>query len=73
MITWVFLNTGGSVLMAILMHAANNTVAVAWRMFEGADGLRLWWIWCALWVAVALAVVLAGGLATGRREANPVR
>ena len=67
MITWVFLNTGGSVLMAILMHAANNTVAVAWRMFEGADGLRLWWIWCALWVAVALAVVLAGGLATGRR------
>jgi hypothetical protein len=39
-------------------------------MFEGGDQLRLWWIWCALWVIAAIAVVLAAGpnLARDRQE-----
>ena len=56
-ICWVYLHTGGSILMPMLMHASNNTVAIVWRMFEGADQLRLWWIWCALWVVATLIVV----------------
>ena len=51
MIAWVWLHTGGSVLMAMLMHASNNTIAFVWQMFAGPDQLRLWWLWCALWVA----------------------
>lgn len=60
-ITWVYLHTDGSILLPMLMHASNNTVAVAWRMFERGDQLRLWWIWCALWVASAVIVVLVNG------------
>jgi membrane protease YdiL (CAAX protease family) len=67
-ICWVVLRTGGSVLMAILMHASNNTVALVWRMFEGGDQLRLWWVWCVLWVATAAAVVLARGVDLGRAD-----
>jgi uncharacterized protein len=60
-ICWIFLHTGGSILMPMLMHAANNTVAIVWRMFDGPDQVRLWWVWCALWVAAALVVVWRNG------------
>jgi uncharacterized protein len=60
-ITWVYVNTGGSVLMPMLMHASNNTIALVWRMFEGGDQLRLWWVWCALWVITTIAVVVLAG------------
>ena len=63
MIAWIFRHTGGSVLMPMLMHASNNTVAVVWRMFDGADQLRLWWLWGALWV---------GGDRPRRRRHRPV-
>ena len=33
-ICWVYLDTGGSLLMPMLMHASNNTVAVVGRMFD---------------------------------------
>jgi len=60
-VAWIFRHTGGSVLMPMLMHASNNTVAVAWRMFEGGDQVRLWWVWAGLWVIATVAVVLAYG------------
>jgi uncharacterized protein len=60
-ICWVFLHTGGSLLLPMLMHASNNTIAFVWGMFAGGDQLRLWWIWCALWVVTAVAVTLATG------------
>ncbi|MGB3336972.1 MAG: type II CAAX endopeptidase family protein [Devosia sp.] len=69
-ICWIWLKTGGSVLMAMLMHASNNTIAVLWRMFEGGDQIHLWWIWCALWVAFAGAVVAINGIELGRKEAS---
>jgi membrane protease YdiL (CAAX protease family) len=71
-ICWIYLHTGGSILMPMLMHASNNTIAFVWRMFEGGDQLRLWWIWCALWVITAIIVVLATGpnLASGKRETS---
>ena len=52
--------------MPMLMHASNNTVAVVWRMFEGGDQVRLWWIWCALWVVTAAVVVARNGRELGR-------
>ena len=69
---WVYLHTGGSILMPMLMHASANTSAVVWRMFEGDDQLRLWWVWSLLWVAMTLAVVLVNGreLGSGARPAS---
>jgi membrane protease YdiL (CAAX protease family) len=52
LVTWTFRHTGGSVLMPMLMHASNNTVAVVWRMFEGADLARLWWVCVGIWVGL---------------------
>ena len=69
MIAWVWLHTGGSVLMPMLMHASNNTIAFVWQMFAGPDQLRLWWLWCALWVAAAALVVAATGPALRRASA----
>jgi membrane protease YdiL (CAAX protease family) len=69
-ICWVYLHTGGSVLMPMLMHASNNTIALVWRMFEGGDQLQLWWVWCALWVITAGAVVLATGANLMRNESR---
>ena len=63
---WIWLATGGSVLMPMLMHASNNTIAFVWQMFAGPDQLRLWWLWCALWVAATALVVAATGPALRR-------
>jgi uncharacterized protein len=60
-ICWMWLHTGGSLLLPMLLHASNNTVALVWRMFEGGDQLRLWWIWCALWVTATAAIVFTTG------------
>jgi uncharacterized protein len=60
-ICWIWLHTGGSLLLPMLLHASNNTIALVWRMFEGGDQLRLWWIWCALWVIVTAAIVFSAG------------
>jgi membrane protease YdiL (CAAX protease family) len=54
---WMWLHTGGSLLLPMLLHAANNSAAFAWGWFAGADQLRLWWIWAALWTAAAAVVV----------------
>lgn len=69
-IAWVYLHTG-SLLLPMLMHASNNTIAILWRMFEGGDQLRLWWVWCALWVATAVVVVLVYGTSLTRGKATP--
>jgi uncharacterized protein len=69
-ICWVYLHTGGSVLMPMLMHASNNTIAFVWRMFEGGDQIRLWWIWCALWVATTAAIVFLNGINLTRTKAG---
>jgi uncharacterized protein len=60
---WLFNNTGGSVLLAMLFHTINNVI---WgyffhAMFSGADWTRMGWLWVALWFAVALVVVVVGG------------
>lgn len=61
-ISRIYLRTGKSLLPSMLMHTGVNTVAVLFGMFEAGDQLRLWWIWCALWVIAAIAVVASSGM-----------
>jgi membrane protease YdiL (CAAX protease family) len=67
-ITWIWLHTGGSLLLPILLHTSNNTIAFFWGTFAGTDQLRLWWIWAALWVAATAIVVVVNGPALIRTK-----
>ena len=60
---WLFNNTGGSVLIVMLFHTANNVVSGGFfhAMFSGADWARMGWLLVALWLAVAVALVFANG------------
>jgi membrane protease YdiL (CAAX protease family) len=62
-INWLFNHVRGSVLLIMLLHAANNAVAGNYfsPMFTGADSARQAWLLAAIWCALAVAVVLAGG------------
>ena len=61
--TWLFNNTRGSVLLAMLMHAMNNTISGSFigPMFSGADSVRQGWLYAALWCAVAVVLVVVAG------------
>ena len=61
--TWLFNNTRGSVLLAMLMHAMNNTISGSFfgPMFSGADSVRHSWLLALLWWVVAIVVVSATG------------
>jgi membrane protease YdiL (CAAX protease family) len=60
---WVFNNTGGSVLLIMLMHGANNAVSGSFfsPMFTGAYSVRQSWLLAAVWTAAALAIVAIFG------------
>jgi membrane protease YdiL (CAAX protease family) len=60
-VTWVWVHTGGSLLLPMLLHASTNSVTFVWRWFVGPDQVRLWWIWAALWVALAVVIVAVNG------------
>jgi len=71
---WIWLHTGGSLLLPMLLHAANNSVTFVWRWFAGPDQLRLWWIWAGLWAAATVVIVVVEGpRLTRRREDLAVR
>jgi membrane protease YdiL (CAAX protease family) len=60
---WVFNNANGSVLILMLMHAMNNTIAGSFfsSMYSGADSVRQAWLSAALWCMVAIVVVVVYG------------
>ena len=61
-LTWVFNNTNGSVLIAMLMHNMHNVSGGYFSaMFSGADWVRQGWLLVALWCAVAAIVVVVNG------------
>ncbi len=72
---WMFNRSGESALAAALFHATVNTVGgkYVFRMFEGADQLRLWWIYAISWLVlgVVIAVVTRGRLASQEMTAKP--
>ena len=60
--TWLFNNTNGSVLLAMLMHNMFNISGGFFSaMFSGADWVRQGWLLVALWWAVAVIVVIVYG------------
>jgi membrane protease YdiL (CAAX protease family) len=62
-INWVFNNAKGSVLIIMLMHAANNAVAGSFfaPMFSGADSVRQSWLLALVWWVVAVLVIAITG------------
>ena len=73
LMTWVFLHTRGSVLIATLFHGAINI----WQGFflAGTDpGSRYWWLALAYGgAALGLALVLGSGLSRRRAPAAASR
>ena len=59
LLTWIFIGTGGSVLMTALFHAALNGVA---PIMAGVDQDNAWIIRNVLAAVIALALVALGGL-----------
>ena len=60
---WVFNNARGSILIIMVMHAANNTVSGSFfsPMFSGADSIRQSWMLAVVWTVVAILVVVISG------------
>jgi len=74
---WVFNNAKGSVLIIMLMHAANNAAFGFFSpMFSGADSISQSWLLALVWVVVAgLVIAIAGPTNLSRkhhRQQEPV-
>ena len=55
--------SGGSVLLAMIMHATNNAVSGEYisQMFSGQDAATLGWIRAGIWCLFAVAALIIGG------------
>lgn len=57
---WIVVGSGGSVLMAMLMHASSNAISGEFvsPMFSGGDEETLGWVRAGIWVLYAAGVAL---------------
>jgi membrane protease YdiL (CAAX protease family) len=63
--TWVFQNSRGSVLLAILMHVSHqNSVRYLGRVYIEADQVQQQWIGVGLWVLAVLTILAVYGTRT---------
>ena len=62
LLTWIFNNTNGSVLLPMLCHATVNTVGAGliFPLFAGETLILLWWIYGFIWLGVGLGVLSFG-------------
>jgi membrane protease YdiL (CAAX protease family) len=62
-VNWVFNNAAGSVLIVMLLHAANNAVSGGFfsPMFSGADSMRQSWLLAVVWIVAAILVIAISG------------
>jgi membrane protease YdiL (CAAX protease family) len=62
-VNWVFNNAQGSVLIIMLLHAANNTISGSFfsPMFSGGDSTRQSWLLALVWAVVAVLVIAISG------------
>ena len=69
-LTWLFQNTVGSVLIAMVFHAMNNAVSGEYfsQLFDGRDSTRQSWMLCLVWGVIAVALLAwTRGLRPSRR------
>ena len=60
--TWVFQNSKGSVLLAILMHASyQNSVRYLGKVFTDGDHVQQQWLGNGIWLAMIAAILLVCG------------
>jgi membrane protease YdiL (CAAX protease family) len=60
--TWLWQNTQGSVLLAILMHVSHqNSARFLARIYEGPYKAQQQWITFAIWLAAAVVIVVVCG------------
>jgi membrane protease YdiL (CAAX protease family) len=71
--TWLFQHARGSVLIAVLFHAAvQNSGRFLSPVFAGTDAIQQHWVKLAIWIAAAVIIVLVAGPARlARRPAVP--
>jgi membrane protease YdiL (CAAX protease family) len=71
--TWLFNNTRGSVLIAMILHTSNGIIGplIFGTMFSGADLTRYFWLLTIVYSLVGIVVViLAGPVRLSRRPAD---
>jgi membrane protease YdiL (CAAX protease family) len=60
--TWLFNNTRGSVLIAMVLHTSQNASRMIFApMFSGADATRYFWLLTILFIVAGIAVVILAG------------
>jgi len=70
--TWLYHRTSGNLLLPSLLHTSVNVSAkyLFLSLFSGADVIRLWWFFAALWCVAAAVVIAAAGRNLGREPAR---
>jgi membrane protease YdiL (CAAX protease family) len=73
LITWLYLRSDGSVLLATLMHAMFNSLAsFVFPVFQGDGYGQLWWLYAGVLWAAALAATLATRGRLGYRDGEAI-
>lgn len=75
--SFLVIRSGGSVLLAMVMHATNNVVSGEYvtSLFSGDDIVLQGWVRAIMWTFIAIVVVLVAGRSfttKPRRELSPV-
>lgn len=67
--TWLFIHTGGSVLLAMILHASIDVMAMIFNpLFTGADAERYFLMQVVVFLALAVLLPLLTGLNLGRKK-----
>jgi membrane protease YdiL (CAAX protease family) len=59
MLTWLFNETRGSVLLPMLLHATVNTIGagLVFPLFSGAPLILLWWVYGLIWLCAGFGIL----------------
>ena len=69
LVTWLVQHTQGSVLLAVLFHAANqNSGRFLSPLFAGADVIQQHWLKLVVWAIAAIVIVIVAGPARLARQ-----